>query len=436
MTISPSVFTIAVAVVLLCCAAQPAAALRNGMGLTPPLGWSTWCGLGPCGNDYCNEAYVMQAATAMQSNGMQSHGYHWVLLDDCWAATSRTPTGQITWDTDRFPHGIPFLVDWLHMRNFSFGLYTSSGNVTCSSGGRPLPVPGSEHHYQEDVDTFASWEVDYVKFDWCGDVHNLPFDGIAVGAKDYKAISAAMTNSTPARPMYLEGVAAMIFLLSEVPTYMNAWRASTDHHDNWGNTNEVIDTVEILSFPSSPGAWSYMDVLMTGGQGCQSDDRNSSVHCPGMTNEEYRAEYTLWSLYQSPLIVSTDVRNMTPIMNELLLHSRILEIHQDTRTPPGKRVGYSQTTGCESDLFGFVCQLFARPLHDGTVLAALYNAADTAKNLTLPFTKVSGWSATTTATVEDLWGNAGNVTAAVVGSFAATVNSHSAVYVVLHPKSA
>ena len=160
---------------------------------------------------------------------------------------------------------------------------------------------------------------------------------------------------------------------------------------------------------------------MTGGKAARATT-GGSAHCPGMTGE-YRTEFTLWSLYRAHCW-STDVRNMTSIMS---CCSRAHLVDSSRRASPGKRVGCSETTGCESDLFGFVCQLFARPLHDGTVLQRWHNAAATTKNLTLPFTKV-GWTATTTATVE-VYGELGNVTAPVVRSFSATVNAiHLCVY--------
>lgn len=416
------------AALLACCNA-----LNNGVGLTPPLGWSSWCANGPCGTDYCSEAYVKASAEALAQNGMQRLGYKWMVLDDCWAAGHRLPDGSITWDAERFPSGIPSLVDWLHARNFSFGLYTSAGNVTCSSGGRPYPILGSEGHYVQDANTFASWDVDYVKVDWCGDVKNLPIDGIAVGRKDYVAFSNALTNSTPSKAMFFEGVAAMLFLLWDVETYVNAWRASTDHHDNWKNTMEVLATVEVVDFASHPGAWSYMDVLMTGGEGCSGPNKfNSSAHCPGMTDEEYRSEFTLWSIYQSPLMVSTDIRNLTSIMSELLLNERVLSIHQDTRTGPGKHIGSDASCG-DLDL---ACELYARPLADGTALAALFNADTAAHNITLPFTSALGtsFSTETVATVEDLWGNGGfSRVSHYTGGITTLVMPHSSVYVVLHP---
>ena len=41
------------------------------------------------------------------------------------------------------------------------------------------------------------------------------------------------------------------------------------------------------------------------------------VHCPGQTDNEYRTEFSLWCLMAAPLLVDTDVRNMTDIMKEV-----------------------------------------------------------------------------------------------------------------------
>jgi len=225
---------------------------------------------------------------------------------------------------------MPALADWLHEREFKLEIYTSLGNVTCSNGGRSYPIPGSENYYQLDMDTFASWNIDGVKGDWCGDVHDLPIDGLLVGAKDYKALAHALNNTTPHRPLYFEAVAAYIFLLGETPNHVNAWRAQViDHHDSWENTLEVIALYETAGIKGKPGAWAYCDVLMTGGAGCKAgiEYLNETSHCPGMTDEEYRTEFAFWWIVQSPLIVDTDVRFMTPIMNELLLNWKMIEIH-------------------------------------------------------------------------------------------------------------
>ena len=42
---------------------------------------------------------------------------------DCWGGP-RAPNGTYTWDTDRFPSGIPALVDYLKARGFTFGAFS------------------------------------------------------------------------------------------------------------------------------------------------------------------------------------------------------------------------------------------------------------------------------------------------------------------------
>lgn len=120
----------------------------------------------------------------------------------------------------------------------------------------------------------------------------------------------------------------------------------------------------------------------------------SGAHCPGMTDDEYRTEFAIWSITQSPLILATDPRNLTSIMEELLFNQELLSIHQDTTTPPGQLV-----TEC-----GSLCLVWARPLStDGTVMmVALVNFGPATQQVKLQFSDL-GWNAETTAEVTDLW---------------------------------
>ena len=73
--------------------------------------------------------------------------------------------------------------------------------------------------------------------------------------------------------------------------------------------------VSHVLFYSGPGGWNDADFIMTGGEGCK--NKKPLVHCPGMTDVEYRTEFTMWCIMGSSLIVSTDIRNMTDIMKEV-----------------------------------------------------------------------------------------------------------------------
>ena len=187
------------------------------------------------------------------------------------------------------------------------------------SGGRPNPIPGSRGHYREDAAAFVEWQVDYVKLDWCGDIKKQ----ILKGAKAHRDFAAAMANATAAaaaasgkapHPIFIEVVAGYFFLGSAVAEVADAWRFCTDHHDAWANSQEQLacrlDLVNTGAIGGeTQGGWASMDALMTGGAGCV--PASKGPHCPGQTDDEYKTNFVLWALTQSPMLVATDVRNLT-----------------------------------------------------------------------------------------------------------------------------
>ena len=60
------------------------------------------------------------------------------------------------------------------------------------------------------------------------------------------------------------------------------------------------------------------------------------LHCPGQNLYEYRTQFSVYAVAASPLIVSTDIRNMTSIMKQILLNKKVIAVNQQT-TPPGAR---------------------------------------------------------------------------------------------------
>ena len=64
-------------------------------------------------------------------------------------------------DPETFPSGMKALGDYIHSKGLKFGIYSSAGTHTCE--GRA----GSLGNEQIDADTWASWGVDYLKYDNC-----------------------------------------------------------------------------------------------------------------------------------------------------------------------------------------------------------------------------------------------------------------------------
>ncbi|KAF4531754.1 hypothetical protein B566_EDAN014494 [Ephemera danica] len=141
--------------------------LENGLVRTPPMGWLAWerfrCNT-DCKNDPDNcisDRLFRTMADLVVSEGYAAAGYQYINVDDCWLEKERNINGELQPDFERFPRGMRDLSDYVHARGLKFGIYEDYGNYTCAG------YPGILGSLQLDAETFASWEVDYVKLDGC-----------------------------------------------------------------------------------------------------------------------------------------------------------------------------------------------------------------------------------------------------------------------------
>jgi alpha-galactosidase len=294
------------------------------------------------------------------------------------------------------------LADWLHNRSFSLGVYTSLGVTTCRSGGRPHPIPGSYGFYEDDATTFAEWTVDFVKGDWCNAVAS---NGTALDMQTQTTAFAAALNAT-GRPMWFNFHCDGLFE-TWCPADGNSWRFAGDHHDNWPSTVGIIGALAQVAGNAGPGGWNDPDFLMTGGQGCAADGGDDDYsdgygnateplsHCPGQTDVEYLTEFSMWAMAAAPLVVATDVRNMSAVMTQALLNSELVAVDQDAW---GRAATVVQAdTTCVPPAPGVVaCQVWARPLaprpgETAAAAVALFNPNNvTAATITANFTSLAG----------------------------------------------
>jgi hypothetical protein len=161
----------------------PVSALDNGVGRTPMMGWMAWirfrCNIN-CEDDPDNcihEKLFMEMADRMADDGWRDAGYKYLSLDDCWMATSRTANNSIRPDPSRFPSGMKALGDYIHSKGLLFGLYTAVGSKSCC-GFPSLNCSSVEHCDQahQDVQTYVSWGIDYIKVDSCKNYNASSFN--------------------------------------------------------------------------------------------------------------------------------------------------------------------------------------------------------------------------------------------------------------------
>ena len=128
----------------------------EGLAQTPQMGWNSW-------NKFAtniNEELIKATADKMVELGLVDAGYVYLNLDDGWHG-ERDEQGFIHEDPEKFPSGIKALADYMHAHGLKLGIYSDAGTNTCAC------YAGSLGHEYQDAFTYASWGIDYLKYDWC-----------------------------------------------------------------------------------------------------------------------------------------------------------------------------------------------------------------------------------------------------------------------------
>jgi alpha-galactosidase len=364
----------------------------NGLARTPPMGWNSWNHFG------CDVSakLIRDVADAMVASGMRDAGYQYVTIDDCWQV-SRDAQGVIVADPVRFPGGIKPVADYVHSRGLRFGIYTDAGRRTCE--GRP----GSFGHEELDARTYAQWGVDFVKIDWCN------AEGIDARTQYTKLRDALLASGRP-----------IVFSICEwgsnrpwewAPSVGNLWRTTDDIEDRWNSVLTIVNLSSQYWHVARPGAWNDPDMLEVGNG--------------GMTDDEYRAHFSLWAMMAAPLTAGNDLRAMTDSTRQaaatraILLNKDVIAVDQDSLGVQGIIVESSPP-----DL-----QMWVKPLADGSRAVLLFNRASVPAAMTADWRRI-GLGAKQ-ARVRDLWTHRDST--GVGDRYTATVPSHGVVMLRVWP---
>src|SRR5450755_2663693 len=370
--------------------ASPAAALGNGLALTPPMGWNDWNAYG------CNvsEQLVEQTALAMHNDGMQAAGYQYVNIDDCWMSSSRDASGNLAANPSKFPDGIAAVASYVHSLGLKLGIYEDAGTATCAG------YPGSYGHEQQDASLFASWGVDYLKYDWC----NIPFGSFPGQSHQQVAqtLYTRMRNALTAtgRPIVFSmcnGWDSSVQPWTWAGPVSNLWRTTTDIQPNFASMlNNFHITVGLSSF-ASPGAWNDPDMLEIGN---------------GMSATEDQSEFSLWAEMAAPLIEGSNLTSASSATLSILTNKAVIAVDQDSLGRQGTEV--SSSGGLD---------VLARPLANGDVSVALFN--ETGSTATISTTAAAiGKTGASSYTLDNLWTGATSVT---TGPISPSVPAHGTV---------
>jgi alpha-galactosidase len=331
---------------------------------TPPMGWNSWNMFGW----NIHETSIRETADALVSSGLRDCGYEYIVIDDCWSKKEgRDRNGDLVPDPDKFPNGIKALADYVHSQGFEIGIYSDAADLTC--GGHP----GSYGFEDQDAQLWASWGIDFLKYDYC----NAPEDQ-ATAIQRYSCMGEALRESGR----------EFLFSLCEwgdrsphlwgrsVGGHM--WRVSGDVFDSWINiwvaphkyygvgVDVSLDIAAGLHEFGGPGGWNDLDMLVVGLRG------KGQVSGGGMSFVEYQTHMSMWCIACSPLMIGCDVRALDQETAALLMNREVLAVNQDALGKPGWRV--KQLGHCE---------VWKKPLSDGSVAVALLNRGSVGRDITV-----------------------------------------------------
>ena len=123
--------------------APSAAALDNGLGRTPPLGWSGF-------NFFAfelNETIMLETADAMISTGLAKLGFEYVNLDAGWLTSARDPNTSAVIPVEyKWPSGIRSMADKIHAKGLKFGVCELPLSILPQRVPRPQATPAPVPH--------------------------------------------------------------------------------------------------------------------------------------------------------------------------------------------------------------------------------------------------------------------------------------------------
>jgi len=230
-----------------------------------------------------------------------------------------------------------------------------------------------------------------------------PEDGAAISAQQYGAMRDAL-QATGRQIMFsiCEWGANKPWLWG--PSVGQLWRTTGDITDTWDSMTSILDQNSVLAQYAGPGHWNDPDMLEVGNG--------------GMTDTEYRAHFSLWSMMAAPLIAGNDISNMTEATKEILLNKEVIAIDQDPAGIQGSKIRD------DGDY-----EVWVKPLSNGDKAVLFFNRSQSSTTMNLNISDL-GLNDASVYIVRDLWEHSESATTNLIS---AVVPSHGAAMFRVHP---
>lgn len=125
------------------------------------------------------------------------------------------------------------------------------------------------------------------------------------------------------------------------------WRNFDDIEDSWKSVLSIIDFYAknqyVFAKYHGPGSWFDPDMLIIG-MLTRHKAKNFDLITEnvagnfGLSDDQSRAQMSIWSILAAPLLMSNDLRKMTQTQKNILLNRDVIAIDQDELGILGKKV--------------------------------------------------------------------------------------------------
>jgi alpha-galactosidase len=264
------------------------------------------------------------------------------------------------------------------------GIYSDAAPLTCAG------YTASLNFEEQDAKTFASWGIDYLKYDYC----NAPEDSITAKARYGKMADALAKSGRD-----------IVFSICEwggrKPWYWaanaggNLWRTTGDIRDKWkaeaGSHGlgilDIVDINAMLNDHAGPGSWNDPDMLIVGLHGAKGPA--SDLGGVGCSDIEYQSQMSLWSMMAAPLIATNNLHDMTAETKRILMNEEVIAVNQD-------KMGMQAVRKINDDVW----TVFIKPLDNGEIALAILNKTGITQHCQIDFQKLG---LTGSFQIKDLW---------------------------------
>ncbi|MCP5111318.1 MAG: glycoside hydrolase family 27 protein, partial [bacterium] len=336
------------------------------------MGWNHWY------THYHNitAQHLRAAADAMIASGMADYGYQYVNIDDCWmikpgaddpaiGGPARDDAGAMR-SNKHFPD-MKALATYIHSKGLKAGLYTSPGPLTCQK------YAGSWLHEEIDARTFAAWEFDFLKYDWCG--YRKVADGKTLEHHKQPYAKMGPILAKQDRDIILN---LCQYGMSDVWKWGgdvggHCWRTTGDLGRHKGSRLPGFYHIGLANAQhheyAGPGRWNDPDYILIGHVGSPYA-KDEPPKLTSLTADEQYSYMSMWSLMASPLFFSGDMSHLDEFTLNVLCNAEVIDVNQD---PLGKQARIVRQSDDEF--------ILAKPLEDGSLAIGLFNLSETEREI-------------------------------------------------------